>query len=145
MATTPERLGGNCTKSALAAAFIVLALGMLPATAQSAKELKTKKGVSVALVNLLNVRPGCTSNPAPVAVPVVRQKPANGTVQLLIVISDAAATDNCAARKVPAVAVIYTPKEGFAGIDSVGIEIEGGNRTTVLRYRVSVIEPGESL
>jgi len=104
-----------------------------------------KKGVSVALVNLLNVRPGCTSNPAPVAVPVVRQKPANGTVQLLIVISDAAATDNCAARKVPAVAVIYTPKEGFAGIDSVGIEIEGGNRTTVLRYRVSVIEPGESL
>jgi hypothetical protein len=93
----------------------VLALIASPAAGQTAKELKTKKGVPVALVNLLNVRPGCTSNPAPVAVPVVREKPANGTIQMLIVVTDLAAAGNCSARKVPAVALIYSPKEGFAG------------------------------
>jgi hypothetical protein len=125
--------------------FVILALGAPPAAAQTAKELRTKKGVSVSLVNLLSVRPGCTSNPAPVAVPVVREKPTNGTVQMLIVVADVAAAGNCSARKVPAVALIYAPKDGFAGIDSVGIEIEAGNRTTLLTYRISVIAPGETL
>jgi hypothetical protein len=123
----------------------VLALIASPAAGQTAKELKTKKGVPVALVNLLNVRPGCTSNPAPVAVPVVREKPANGTIQMLIVVTDLAAAGNCSARKVPAVALIYSPKEGFAGTDSVAIEIETGNRTTLLTYRISVMAPGDTL
>jgi hypothetical protein len=131
-------------KNALAC-FLVLALGTSSAAAQSPKELKTKKGASVPLVNLLNVRPGCTSNPAPVAVPVVRDKPTDGTVQMLIIVADVAATGNCAARKVPAVALIYAPKDGFTGTDTVGIEIETGNRTTVLSYRISVIPPGETL
>jgi hypothetical protein len=131
-------------KNALALLFI-LALGASPAAGQTAKQLTTKKGVPVALVNLLNVRPGCTGNPAPVAVPVVREKPTNGTVQMLIVAVDVAATGNCSARKVPAVALIYSPKDGFAGTDTVGIEIEAGNRTTLLTYRISVIAPGETL
>jgi hypothetical protein len=125
--------------------FVILALGAPPAAGQTAKELTTKKGVSVPLVNLLNVRPGCTSNPAPIAVPVVREKPTNGTVQMLIVAADVAATGNCAGRKVPAVALIYSPKDGFAGTDSVGIEIEAANRTTLLTYHISVMAPGETL
>jgi hypothetical protein len=131
-------------KNALAF-LVILALSASPAAGQTAKELTTKKGVSVPLVNLLNVRPGCTSNPAPAAVPVVREKPTNGTVQMLIVVADVAATGNCSARKVPAVALIYSPKDGFAGTDSVGIEIEAGNRTTLLTYHISVIAPGETL
>ena len=129
-------------KNALA---FYLALIASPAAGQTAKELKTKKGVPVALVNLLNVRPGCTGNPAPVAVPAVREKPANGTVQMLIVVADLAAAGNCSARKVPAVALIYSPKGGFTGTDSVGIEIETGNRTTLLTYHISVVAPGDTL
>ena len=125
--------------------LVVLALGASQAAAQTAKELKTKKGVAVALVNLLNVRPGCSGNPAPVAVPVVREKPTNGTVQMLIVAVDAPASGTCPARKVPAVALIYSPKDGFVGTDSVGIEVEMGNRTTQLNYNVSVGAAGETL
>src|ERR1700709_550685 len=125
--------------------FIIVALGAPPTEAQTAKELRTKKGVAVSLVNLLSVRPGCTSNSAPVAVPVVREKPANGTVQMLIVVADVAATGNCSTRQVPAVALIYSPKDGFAATDSVGVEIEAGNRTTLLTYHISVIAPGEML
>ena len=125
--------------------FVSLALSASPAAGQTAKELKTKTGVSVPLVNLLNVRQGCTSNPGPLAVPVIREKPANGTVQMLIVVVDVAATGNCSARKVPAVALLYSPKAGFTGTDSVGIEIEMGNRTTLLNYNISVGAPGEVL
>jgi hypothetical protein len=125
--------------------ILVLALGAASAAAQTPKELKTKKGVPVALVNLLNVKPGCSSSPAPVAVPVVREKPTNGTVQMLIVAVDLAAAGNCSARKVPTVALFYAPKDGFSGTDSVGIEIEIGNRTTLLSYHISVLPPGDTL
>jgi hypothetical protein len=131
-------------KNALAF-FVILVLGASPAAGQSAKELKTKKGVSVPLLNLLNVRPGCTSNPGPVAVPVIHEKPANGFVQMLIVVVDVAANGSCSAHKVPAVALLYSPKSGFTGTDSVGIEIETGNRTTLLNYNISVGAPGETL
>ncbi len=125
--------------------LVILTLGVAPAAAQTAKELTTKKGVSVALVNLLNVKPGCTGGPAPVAIPVVRDRPSNGTVLMQIVAVDVAAAGNCPARKTPAVAVLYSPKNGFTGTDLVGIEIEAGNRTTLLTYRISVIPPGETL
>jgi hypothetical protein len=126
---------------------LIVAFGLCasPAAAQTAKELKTKKGASVALVNLLNVRPGCTSIPAPVTVPIVHEKPANGTVQMLIVAVELAASAGCAARKVPTVTLIYTPNADFTGADSVGIEIETGNRTTSLSYHVTVLPPGDSL
>jgi hypothetical protein len=125
--------------------IFALVLGASPVSAQTAKELKTKKGVSVALVNLLNVRPGCSSNPAPVTVPIVREKPTNGTVQMLIVAVELASTAGCAAHKLPTVSLIYTPKDDFTGTDSVGIEIETGNRTTLLSYHISVVTPGDSL
>src|SRR6478752_8613465 len=101
-------------KSALAF-LVILTLGLAPAAAQTAKELSTKKGASVALVNLLNVKPGCTGSPAPVAIPVVRDKPSNGTVLMQIVAVDVAATGNCPARKAPAVALLYLPKNDFTG------------------------------
>jgi hypothetical protein len=129
----------------LLSAILVFSLGIVAVSAQTPKELKTKKGVAVALVNLLNTRPGCTSNPAPVAVPLVKEKPANGTVQMLVIAVEVAASNNCPARKVPAVTLIYAPKEGFAGTDSVVIEIELGNRTTLLSYHISVQAPGETL
>jgi hypothetical protein len=125
--------------------FVSLALSASPAAGQTAKQLKTKKGVAVPLVNLLNVRPGCTSNPGPVAVPVIREKPANGTVEMLIIVVDVAAAGNCPARKVPAVGLLYSPKADFTGTDSVGIEIDTGNRTTLLNYNISVGVPGEVL
>ena len=125
--------------------IIALALNAAPALGQTAKEVKTKKGASVALVNLLNLKPGCASVPAPVAIPVVREKPANGTVQMLIVATDVPAAGNCAARKAPAVALIYSPKNDFVGSDSVAIEIETGNRTTILTYHITVMPQGETL
>jgi hypothetical protein len=125
--------------------MLFLSLGVVAAAAQSPKELKTKKGMPVALVNLLSTKPGCNSNPGPVAVPLVREKPVNGAVQMMIVAVDVPASATCPARKVPAVTLLYTPKEGFAGTDAVGIEIEIGNRTTLLSYRISVQAPGETL
>ena len=129
----------------LLSAMLALLLGVVAAAAQTPKELKTKKGVPVALVNLLSTKPGCNSSPAPVAVPLVREKPANGAVQMVIVAVDVPASAACPARKVPAVALFYTPKEGYSGVDVVGIEIETGNRTTSLSYRISVQPPGETL
>jgi hypothetical protein len=131
-------------KSLLSLTFLLL-LSVVPATAQTPKELKTKTGTPVALVNLLNVKPGCTSSPAPVAVPLVREKPTNGAVQMLIVAVDVAASGNCSARKVPAVALFYSPREGFTGADSLSIEIELGNRTTILSYHIAVLPIGTNI
>jgi hypothetical protein len=125
----------------LAAAMLVA----VPAAAQNAKELKTKKGTSVALVNLLNAKADCSSNVAPIAVPVVREKPSNGIVQMTILVANVAASGNCPARKVPVITLIYTPKADYIGSDAVTIDIENGNRTTSLSYSISVQAPGETL
>jgi hypothetical protein len=121
------------------------AFAAVPATAQNAKVLKTKKGTSVALVNLLNAKPDCSSNVAPIAVPVVREKPVNGIVQMTILAANVAASGNCPARKVPVITLIYTPKPDFVGGDAVTIDIENGNRTTSLSYSILVQTPGETL
>jgi hypothetical protein len=120
-------------------------LATLPAAAQNAKELKTKKGTSVALVNLLNAKSDCSSNFAPIAVPVVREKPVNGTVQMTILVANVAASSKCPARKVPVITLIYTAKSDFVGGDAVTIDIENDNRTTSLSYSISVQAPGETL
>ena len=125
----------------IAAGFLVTA----PATAQDAKQLRTKKGTSVALVNLLNARPDCSSNAGPIAIPVVREKPANGSVQMTILVGNVAASANCPARKVPMITLIYTPNPDFTGSDAVAVEIEAGNKTTSLRYSILVHVPGETL
>ena len=113
--------------------------------AQSAKELKTKSGASVVMVNLINVRPDCSSNPGPVAVPIVLGKPANGSVQMVIIVTDIPASGNCAARKIPSTALVYTPNKNFAGVDTVQIEVDAGNRSTILSYRITVESAAQPL
>jgi hypothetical protein len=115
------------------------------ASAQSPKELKTKSGTSVVVVNFLNPRPDCSANPGPIAVPVIREKPANGIIQMLIIVTDVAASGKCPARKIPTTALIYTPNKDFVGTDSVQIEVEAGNRTTSLSYRITVQAATEQL
>jgi hypothetical protein len=129
----------------MAAAMTMLALCNMPAFAQSPKELKTKSGTSVVIVNFLNARPNCSASPGPIAVPVIREKPANGVVQMLIVPTDVAASDKCPARKIPTTALIYTPRKDFVGTDSVQIEVEAGNQTTLLSYRITVQAAAEPL
>jgi len=115
------------------------------ASAQSPKELKTKVGTSVVIVNFLSARPDCSASPGPIAVPVIREKPANGVVQLLTIVTDVPASDKCPARKIPSTALIYTPNKDFVGSDSIQIEVEVGNRTTSLSYRVTVQAAAERL
>jgi hypothetical protein len=122
-----------------------LALCGMHAYAQSPKELKTKSGSSVVVVNFLNARPDCSANPGPIAVPVIREKPANGIIQLMIVATDVAASGKCPARKIPSTALIYTPNKDFIGTDSVLIDVETGNRTTSLSYRITVQAAAEQL
>jgi hypothetical protein len=126
-------------------AVTVVALCSTPASAQSPKELKTRSGTSVVMVNFVNPRPDCSANPGPIAVPVIREKPANGFIQMLIVPTDVAASGKCPARKIPTTALIYTPKKDFVGTDSVQIEVESGNQTTLLSYRITVQAAAEPL
>jgi hypothetical protein len=126
-------------------AAIAIAFALSPAHAQEAKELKTKKGVSVALINLMNARPDC--KPSPIALPALHEKPANGTIQIQIAVADVAASGNCPAHKVPTLVLIYTPKTDFVGGDSVRIDLETGNRTVTFNYHITVQGPpaGEAL
>jgi hypothetical protein len=129
----------------MAMAVTILMLCGMPAFAQSPKELKTRSGTSVVMVNFVNARPDCSANPGPIAVPVIREKPANGVVQMLIVPTDVAASGKCPARKIPTTVLIYTPKKDFVGTDSVQIEVESGNQTTLLSYRITVQAAAEPL
>lgn len=132
-------------------ANLCVALGVLAAAslssassgAQAPKELKTKSGASVVVVNFINARPDCSVSPGPVAVPTVREKPANGMVHMLVVPTDVAASGKCPARKIPTIALIYTPNKDFVGTDALQIEVETGNRTTSLSYRVKVESKAE--
>jgi hypothetical protein len=122
-----------------------LALLGHPAMAQSEKEFKTKSGTPVIIVNLVSPRPDCSSNPGPIAVPVIREKPTNGNVHMQVVATDIAASQSCPARKIPSIALVYTSTKDFVGTDSVQVEVEAGNRTTTLRYRVTVQATAERL
>ncbi|WP_146159842.1 hypothetical protein [Bradyrhizobium sp. MOS002] len=122
-----------------------LFIATLPASAQVAKEIRTKKGASVILLNLLNAKPDCSSEMNPVGIPVIQEKPSNGTLQMTLLVANVAASGNCGPRKVPVISLIYTPNREFVGSETVAIEINSENRATVLRYRISVLAPGESL
>jgi hypothetical protein len=135
-------------RSPASAAFFVAAiigLCVSTASADTPKELKVKSGTSVAVVNLVDPKPDCSASPGPVALPSLREKPANGTIQLQILITEVGATGNCPARKIPAISMIYTPNKDFVGTDSVQIDIEVGNRTTSLSYRLVVLPAAQSL
>ena len=132
-------------RRSIPAAMVSLVLFSMSAWAQTAKELKTKSGSSVVLVNFVSARTDCSSIPGPITVPVVRDKPTNGIVQMVIVVADVAASGKCAARKIPTTALIYTPNKDFVGTDSVQIEVENGNQTTALSYRITVQAKAEQL
>ena len=125
--------------------ILLLAALAQPAPAQTPKELKTRPGVAVAVVNLVNPRADCSVNPGPVALPGLRQKPANGSVLMQIVIADVAASANCPARKIPTIAIAYVPRKDFTGVDALEIEIDVDNRTTVLSYRITVAAQAQPL
>jgi hypothetical protein len=131
-------------KTAQIAALISM-VSSTTAWAQSPKELKTKVGVPVVLVNLLNARPDCSTNPGPVAVPIVSGRPANGVIQMQIIVSDVAASSKCPARKIPSTALIYAPNKEFTGSDAVRIDVEVGNQKQSLSYRISVQAVGQQL
>jgi hypothetical protein len=79
------------------------------------------------------------------AVPVVREKPTNGIIQMMIIVTDVAASGKCPAPKIPTAALIYTPNKDFVGKDTVQIEVEAGNQTTSFSYRITVEAKAEQL
>ena len=95
--------------------------------ADAPREIKVEKNKFVALVNLVNPSPDCGVNPGSVPVQRLRKKPLHGNVALQIVIADVAATGACPARKIPSIALVYTPSKDFVGNDSVEVEFEAGD------------------
>jgi hypothetical protein len=125
-------------KSALVGMAAIALLGS-SALAADPKELKTEKGKSIVIANFVNARPDCSSNPGMDPLPALREKPSNGVIRLQILVTDVPASDACPARKVPSIALIYTPQPNFVGTDSVQIEVEGApNQITSLSYRITV-------
>ena len=114
-------------KSVLLAAMTIALCGSI-AKAEGPKEIKTQSGKPVVLGNFLNAPPNCGSNPGPIPVPILREKPSRGVVGLQIVATDVAASDNCPARKMPSIALFYTPNRDFVGNDSVQVEFEAGDK-----------------
>ena len=108
------------------------------ATAQTAKELKVQSGKSVVVANLLSRRPDCSSDPGRMAVPVIRQKPTNGIIQMQILLSNVQATGNCPARRIPSLGLVYTPVKDFTGTDAAEVEIDEDNKATILSFRITV-------
>jgi hypothetical protein len=78
-------------------------------------------------------------------VPVVREKPTNGIIQMMIIVTDVAASSKCPARRIPTTALIYTPNRDFVGKDSVQNEVETENQTTSFSYRIAVEAEAEQL
>jgi hypothetical protein len=126
-------------------AAIIFVATIPPTFAQSPKELKTKVGTPVVLLNLLNARPDCSANPGPVTLPVVSGAPTNGVVQLQIIVSNVPAAGNCPARKVPSNALIYIPNKDFSGSDAVQIDVVTSNEKRSLNYRITVQAAGQTL
>lgn len=133
-------------RRAILIALTIFSLCFMPASfAQSPKELQTKSGTPVLLINLLNAKPGCSANPGPFVLPGLREKLANGIVQMQIIVSDVATSGKCPPRKVPSIALFCTPKKDFVGTDAIQIEAEAGNQTTLLSYRITVKAIAEPL
>ena len=75
--------------SALVAVSII-ALSGTPANAQTPQQVKTEKNKSLILGNFMNAPSNCGTNPGPLPLPILREKPAHGTIGLQIVIGDVA-------------------------------------------------------
>lgn len=112
------------------------------ADADGPKEVKAQSGKPVILGNFLNTPANCGSTPGPIPLPKLREKPAHGVVGLQIVAADVAATDACPARKVPSIALFYTPSKDFVGKDSIQVEFETGDaKLPALSFLVTVQAP----
>ena len=123
-------------------AVATIALFGTVAKADAPKEVKTEKNKAVVLGNLLNAPTNCGTNPGPLPLPRLREKPSHGVVGLQIVMADVAATDACAARKIPAIALFYQPIKDFAGNDTVQIEFETGDvKIPDLSFLITVQDP----
>jgi hypothetical protein len=128
---------------------IVLALATLPlfgtaAQADTSKEVRAEKNKAVLLGNFLSTPSNCGTNPGPIPLPKLREKPSHGVVGLQIVAADVAATDACPARKIPAIALFYTPGKDFVGKDSVQVEFEtGDSKLPGLSFQITVHAEGE--
>jgi hypothetical protein len=122
-------------------AVAILALFGTRAEADAPKEIKTEKNKAVVMGNFFNAATNCATNPGPVPLPRLREKPSHGVVGLQIVMADVAATDACPARKIPAIALFYTPSKDFVGSDTVQVEVEAGDaRITDYSFMIMVQE-----
>ena len=110
------------------------------AQAQTPKEIRTDKNKAVALTNFVNPPANCGSNPGPVPLPRLREKPSHGAVGLQVVIVDIPATDACPARKIPSVTLFYVPSRDFVGKDSVQVELEYETKLPNLSFLITVQE-----
>ncbi|WOH53751.1 hypothetical protein [Bradyrhizobium sp. sBnM-33] len=130
----------------LSTVLIPVAIGLFApsANADQPKEIKTESGKAVVLGNFLNAPANCATNPGPIPLPRLREKPSHGVVGLQIVVADVAATDACPARKVPSIALFYTPSKDFVGKDSIQVEFEtGDNKLPALSFLVTVQAPAK--
>jgi hypothetical protein len=115
----------NRLKFCVFVAAAVALVGTL-AKAEGPKEINTQKGKAVILGNFFNTPSDCGSNPAPNPLPQLREKPSHGAVVMQIVVANVPANDRCPARKIPAIALVYSPNADFVGKDSVQIDFETG-------------------
>jgi hypothetical protein len=69
----------------------------------------------------------CSTNPGPVPLLRLRERPSHGGVGLQIVMADVPAKGACKARKIPSGALFYIPSKDFVGKDSVQVEFETGD------------------
>ena len=125
-------------------AAAVLAAGGSVAKSDASKEVKTEKNKPVILGNFLSAPNNCESKPGPIPVPILQRKPSNGFVGLQIVVADVAATDSCPARKIPAIALFYSPNGDFSGTDSVQIDIETPDKRIATQSFLIKVEPTET-
>ena len=120
-------------------AVATIALCGTVAKADEPKEVRTEKNKAVVLGNFLNAPNNCGTNPGPVPLPRLREKPSHGLVGLQILMADVAATDACPARKIPAIALFYTPSKDFVGSDTVQVElVSGGNNNPGASFLITV-------
>jgi hypothetical protein len=57
--------------------------------------------------------------------------------------ADVAATDACPARKIPAIALFYTPSKDFVGSDTVQVEVEAGD-AGITNYSIMIMVQEEA-
>jgi hypothetical protein len=109
------------------------------AKADEPKELKTVRGKAAVLGEFLNTPSDCSSNPIASPLPTLREKPSHGIVLMQIGVANVPATGACPARKIPVIALVYSPATDFVGTDSVQIEFKPG--APPLWVRITVQEP----